>query len=64
MLKLAIWVLYIMSWILDKYPSEESLILLCAACMKVRVLIQAFKLESKIWCVTVSVVKLFVGNGF
>lgn len=29
--KLGIWVLYIMSWILDEYPFEESLIMLRAA---------------------------------
>lgn len=47
MLKLGIWALHIMSWILDKYPSEASLIILYAACMKVRVLIQIFKLDTK-----------------
>lgn len=36
--------------------------MLCAACMKVRVLIQAFKSEPKAWCVSVPVVKVFVSN--
>lgn len=45
--ELGIWALYIMSWILDKYPSEASLIIPCAACTKVRVLIQTFKLDTK-----------------
>lgn len=53
--KLGIWVLYIMSWILDEYPFEESLIMLCAA-------LDEGKLEAKILCVTAPVVKGFVRN--
>lgn len=36
--------------------------MLCAACRKVRVLIQTFKLEPKIGGVSVPVVMMFVGN--
>lgn len=32
--KLGIWALYIMSWILDEYLSEASVIILSAACIR------------------------------